>query len=43
VEIVMTGRNAPKTLIKKSDLVSEIKKIKHPFDMGIKARKGIDF
>ncbi|MBP7793133.1 MAG: cob(I)yrinic acid a,c-diamide adenosyltransferase [Candidatus Goldbacteria bacterium] len=43
VEIVMTGRDAPKMLIKKSDLVSEIKKIKHPFDIEIKARKGIDF
>lgn len=42
LEIVFTGRAAPNWLIKKADLVSEIKKIKHPFDKGIKERKGID-
>ena len=42
LEIVFTGRGAPQALITKADLVSEIKKIKHPFDRGIKERKGID-
>ncbi|MBN1384252.1 MAG: cob(I)yrinic acid a,c-diamide adenosyltransferase [Elusimicrobia bacterium] len=41
-EIVFTGRYAPQSLIKKAHLVSEIKKIKHPYDTGIKERKGID-
>jgi cob(I)alamin adenosyltransferase len=43
LEIVMTGRDAPKTLIQKADLVSRIIKIKHPFDHGVKARKGIEY
>jgi cob(I)alamin adenosyltransferase len=43
VEIVMTGRGATKELIELADLVTEMKNIKHPFDKGIKARKGIEF
>ena len=43
VEIVLTGRGATKELIKLADLVTEMKKIKHPFDKGIKARLGIEF
>ncbi len=42
-EIIMTGRNAPKELIEKADLVTEMKMIKHYFNKGIKARKGIEF
>jgi cob(I)alamin adenosyltransferase len=41
--LILTGRNAPKKLQDLADLVSEIKKIKHPFDFGIKAIKGLDF
>ena len=43
VEIVMTGRGATKELIELADLVTEMKKIKHPFDKGISARQGIEF
>jgi cob(I)alamin adenosyltransferase len=43
VEIILTGRGASKELIKMADLVTEMKKIKHPFDKGIVARKGIEF
>ena len=39
----MTGRNADSRLIEAADLVTEMVKIKHPFDKGIKARKGIEF
>lgn len=42
LEIVLTGRQASKLLIERADLVSEIRKIKHPFDKGIKERRGID-
>ena len=38
----MTGRNPLPELLELSDYVSEIKKIKHPFDNGIGARAGID-
>ncbi len=43
VEIVMTGRGASKELIALADLVTEMKPIKHPFDNGIQARKGIEY
>jgi len=43
VEIVMTGREATDELIELADLVTEMKKIKHPFDKGILARKGIEY
>ena len=43
VEIVMTGRGATKELIEMADLVTEMKNIKHPFDKGIMARKGIEY
>lgn len=42
LEIVMTGRNAPRELIELSDYVSEIKQVKHPMDKGIPARRGIE-
>lgn len=42
-EVILTGRYAPKILIKMADLVSEIREAKHYFRKGIKARKGIEF
>ncbi|MBI4708545.1 MAG: cob(I)yrinic acid a,c-diamide adenosyltransferase [Candidatus Omnitrophica bacterium] len=42
-EIVLTGRYAPKEIIKQADLVSEIKEIKHPYCRRVKARKGIEY
>lgn len=43
LEIVLTGRGAPNKIIEKADLVSEIKEIKHPYKVGIKRRKGIEY
>lgn len=43
VEIVMTGRDASKELIEMADLVTDMSKVKHPFDKGIAARRGIEF
>lgn len=43
VEIVLTGRGADDDLINLADLATEMKLIKHPFEKGIKARKGIEF
>ena len=43
VELILTGRQADAKLIKSADLVTEMVKIKHPYDKGIKARKGIDY
>jgi len=43
VEIVMTGRGATRELIGLADLVTEMKNVKHPFDKGLPARRGIEF
>lgn len=43
VELVLTGRDAPQELLDLADYVSEIKSVKHPYDKGIKARKGIEY
>lgn len=42
-DLVLTGRNAPKWLIDQADLVTEMREVKHPFQKGIEAKKGIDF
>ncbi len=42
LEVIMTGRDPDQALLDKADYVSEIKKIKHPFDKGIPARDGIE-
>lgn len=42
-ELVLTGRNPDGYFINKADYISEIKKIKHPFDRGIGAREGIEY
>ena len=41
--LVITGRNASDWLIEKADLVTEMKEIKHPYQKGILAQKGIDW
>lgn len=43
LEIVITGRYAPKELIEIADLVSEVKEIKHPLQKGVVNRSGIDY
>ncbi|HEY4706523.1 MAG TPA: cob(I)yrinic acid a,c-diamide adenosyltransferase [Thermodesulfobacteriota bacterium] len=43
LEVVLTGRNAPIELQSYADYVTEMLKIKHPFDSGVQARKGIEF
>ncbi|MBR2578231.1 MAG: cob(I)yrinic acid a,c-diamide adenosyltransferase [Erysipelotrichaceae bacterium] len=43
LEVVMTGRGPLDVLVEKADYVSEVRKIKHPIDQGIYARKGIEF
>lgn len=43
MEIVLTGRNAKPEIIEAAHLVSEIKPVKHYWDTGIAARKGIEY
>jgi cob(I)alamin adenosyltransferase len=42
-DLVITGRGAPDELIEIADLVTEMKEVKHPYNKGVKARKGIEF
>jgi cob(I)alamin adenosyltransferase len=43
VEIVLTGRSAPREILKIADLVSQIQELKHYYKKGVVARKGIEF
>jgi cob(I)alamin adenosyltransferase len=42
VELVLTGRNAPKSILKKADLITEMKEIRHYFSQGCPARTGFE-
>lgn len=42
LEVILTGQNPSDALIDAADYVSEIQKRKHPFDNGLKSRKGIE-
>lgn len=42
-ELVLTGRDPAPELVALADYVTEMKKVKHPFDLGIKARRGIEY
>lgn len=41
--LVLTGRYAPAEIIERADLVTEMREIKHPYQKGILAQKGIDY
>jgi cob(I)alamin adenosyltransferase len=43
VELVFTGRYAHEELINLADVVTEMRKVKHHFDQGVTARRGIEF
>ena len=43
LDLVLTGNYAKDEIIELADLVTEMREIKHPFQRGIKAKKGIDF
>ena len=42
LEVILTGQNPSSKLIALADYVSEIRKIRHPFDEGVPARRGIE-
>lgn len=42
-EVIITGHEAPQDFVKVADLVTEMRKVKHYFDKGQLARKGIEF
>ncbi|MFC7290429.1 cob(I)yrinic acid a,c-diamide adenosyltransferase [Hirschia litorea] len=41
--VILTGRDAKQELCDYADLVTEMREVKHPFQSGIKAQRGIDF
>lgn len=41
--VILTGRDAPAEIVDVADTVTEMRKIKHAYDRGIKARRGIDY
>ena len=43
LEVVMTGRHPDDTLMGIADYVTEMHKVKHPYDQGVMARRGIEF
>jgi cob(I)alamin adenosyltransferase len=43
LEVVLTGRDASEKLVEASTLVTEMRKVKHYYDAGVEARKGIEY
>ena len=43
LELVLTGQRAPREIVQRADLVTEMLMIKHPFTEGIEARRGIEY
>ncbi len=41
--VIVTGRDAPQSLIDIADLVTEMKEIKHPYKKGVQAQRGIEY
>ncbi|UCG39768.1 MAG: cob(I)yrinic acid a,c-diamide adenosyltransferase [bacterium] len=42
VELVLTGRNAPREVLERADLVTEMREVKHYYGKGVAAREGIE-
>jgi len=43
VNVILTGRDAPQALVDAADTVTEMRKVKHAYDTGVLAKKGIDY
>jgi cob(I)alamin adenosyltransferase len=43
LELILTGRKADPRIVQTADLVTEMLKIKHPYDKGIQGRKGVEY
>jgi cob(I)alamin adenosyltransferase len=43
IDVILTGRDAPNELIAAADIVSEVREVKHIYNEGKKARKGIEY
>ncbi len=43
LHVIITGRDAPSEMVEQADLVSDMRELKHPFNHGIMAQRGIEF
>jgi len=43
LHLILTGRDAPAALVERADLVTEMRLIKHPYEQGIIAQRGVEF
>ncbi|HLI33755.1 MAG TPA: cob(I)yrinic acid a,c-diamide adenosyltransferase, partial [Terriglobia bacterium] len=43
VHVILTGRNAHPSIIEQADLVTEMREVKHPYQKGIVAQRGIEY
>ena len=43
MHVILTGRNAHPTLVELADLVTEMREVKHPYQQGIQAQRGIEY
>lgn len=43
VDLILTGRNCPDQIMAKADLISELVTVRHPFNQGVTAKRGIDY
>ncbi len=43
LHLILTGRYARKELIEMADLVTEMREVKHPFNQGVRAQKGLEY
>ena len=43
VNVVVTGRDAPEAIVEVADTVTEMRNVKHAYDRGVRAKRGLDF
>ena len=43
LHLILTGRDAPEALVERADLVTEMRLVKHPYQQGIVAQRGVEF
>ena len=43
LHVLITGRDAPESLLEIADMATEMREVKHPFKIGVKAQKGVEF
>ncbi len=43
VEVILTGRGAPREVVEMADLATEMVEVKHPYSRGVHARRGLDY